>query len=191
MVISERVDHVREVKRGYGKDGDRRPGDYLDSFRDFIQSNLNRLPALLVVTQRPRDLTREDLRALKLALDEAGFSEQALRTAWREQKNEDIAASIIGYIRQLALGAPLVPYDERVDHAVRRIRKAHQFTDAQTKWLERIAKQLKLETVVDRASLDAGQFKSDGGFTRLNKIFEGTLETLLGELADEVWKDAG
>jgi type I restriction enzyme R subunit len=191
MVISERVDHVREVKRGYGKDGDRRPGDYLDSFRDFIQGNLNRLPALLVVTQRPRDLTREDLRALKLSLDEAGFSEQALRTAWREQKNEDIAASIIGYIRQLALGAPLVPYDERVDHAVRRLRKAHQFTEAQAKWLDRIAKQLKLETVVDRASLDAGQFKSDGGFTRLNKIFEGTLETLLGELADEVWSDAG
>jgi type I restriction enzyme R subunit len=46
-------------------------------------------------------------------------------------------------------------------------------------------------TVVDRTSLDAGQFKTDGGFARLNKVFDGQLETLLGELADEVWKDAG
>jgi type I restriction enzyme, R subunit len=191
LVVSERRDEVRYVRRGYGKEGNRRPGDYLDSFRDFIQGNLNKLPALLVVTQRPRDLTREDLRKLKLALDEEGFNEQSLQTAWREQKNEDIAASIIGYIRQLALGAPLIPYGERVDHAVRRIRKAHQFTEAQAKWLERIAKQLKLETVVDRAALDSGQFKADGGFTRLNKIFDGQLEALLGELADETWKDAG
>jgi type I restriction enzyme, R subunit len=190
MVISDRVDHVREVRRGYGKEGNERPGDYLDAFRDFIQGNLNRIPALLVVTQRPRDLTRDDLRKLKLALDEAGFNEQALQTAWREQKNEDIAASIIGYIRQLALGSPLLPYAERVDHAIRRIRKARPFTEAQAKWLDRIAKQLKIGTVVDRAALDSESFKADGGFTRLNKIFDGTLDTLLGDLADEIWSDA-
>lgn len=109
LVISDRVDRVREVRRGYGKDGSRRPGDYLDSFRQFIQNNISKLPALLVVTQRPWELTREDLRQLKLALDQEGFNEQAVQTAWREQKSEDIAASIIGYIRQLALGAPLIP----------------------------------------------------------------------------------
>ena len=191
MIVSERTDQLRYVRRGYGKEGNHRPGDYLESFREFIQGNLNKIPALLVVTQRPRDLTREDLRSLKLALDNEGFTEQALRSAWQEQKNEDIAASIIGYIRQLALGGPLIPYSERVDHAVRRIRKSHQFTAAQAQWLERIAKQLKLETVVDRAALDTGQFKAEGGHTRLNKIFDGKIEALLGELTDEIWKDAG
>jgi hypothetical protein len=29
------------------------------------------------------------------------------------------------------------------------------------------------------------------GFTRLNKVFDGQLDSLLGELAGEVWKDAG
>jgi len=52
-----------------------------------------------------------------------------VRTAWRDQKNEDIAATIVGYIRQLALGSPLMPYAERVDRAVQRLRKAHKFTD--------------------------------------------------------------
>lgn len=36
-----------------------------------------------------------------------------------------------------------------------------------------------------------GQFKAQGGFTRLNKVFDGHLETLLRDLADEVWKDVG
>ncbi len=191
IVVSEHVDEIREVTRGYGRHGSKRPADYLDAFRSFLESNMNRLPALLVVTQRPRELSREDLRQLKLALDEEGFTEASLQTAWREQKNEDIAATIVGYIRQLALGSPLVPYAERVDRAVARLKKARRFTVPQVKWLDRIAKQMKHETVVDRSALDAGQFKSDGGFARLNKVFDGTLESLLGDLADEVWKDAG
>jgi type I restriction enzyme R subunit len=190
-VISERLDELREVSHGYGKHGSRRPGDYLEAFRAFVENNMNLLPALLVVTQRPRDLTREDLRKLRLALDQEGFGERAVQSAWRDQRNEDIAATIVGYIRQLALGSPLMPYTERVDRALQRIRKTHKFTDPQAKWLERIAKQVKLETVVDRASLDAGQFKMDGGFARLNKVFDGQLESLLGELADQVWTDAG
>ncbi len=191
IVIAEHADEVHEVTRGYGKHGSRPPGDYLDAFRAFVTNNMNKLPALLVVTQRPKELTRDDLRALKLALDEEGFSEKSVESAWRDQKNEDIAATIVGYIRQLALGSPLVPYAERVDRAVARLKKTHTFTDPQSKWLARIAKQVKLETVVDRASLDSGQFKADGGFVRIDKVFDGKLESLLGELADEVWKDAG
>jgi type I restriction enzyme R subunit len=191
QIVSEHYDEVREVTTGYGKHQSRPPGDYLDAFKAFVENNLNKVPALLVITQRPRDLTREDLRTLKLALDTEGYTEKSLQSAWREQKNEDIAATIIGYIRKLALGSPLVPYPERVDRALQRLRRAHQFTQPQAKWLERIAEQVKIETVVDRESLDRGQFKSQGGFARLNKVFDGKLEGMLGELADEVWKDAG
>lgn len=64
-IVSEKVDRIREITRGYGKHGSRPPGDYLEAFRRFVANNLNKLPALLVITQRPRDLTREDLRKLK------------------------------------------------------------------------------------------------------------------------------
>ena len=144
------------------------------------------------MTQRPRDLTREDLRTLKLALDQEGFGERSVQTAWRDQKNEDIAATIVGLHppARARLPAGALRRARRPGRAAR-LRRAHRFTDPQSKWLDRIAKQVKIETVVDRASLDAGQFKTDGGFARLNKVFDGKLETLLGELADEVWKDAG
>jgi type I restriction enzyme R subunit len=58
-VVSEKDDEIREVTRGYGKHGSRPPGDYLDAFRDFVSRNLNKIPALLVVTQRPKLLFRQ------------------------------------------------------------------------------------------------------------------------------------
>ena len=190
-LISEHADELREVTHGYGADGRARPSDYLDDFRRYVADHMNRIPALLVVVQRPRDLTRKELRELRLALDSAGFDERKLRTAWADEKSEDIAATIIGYIRGLALGSPLVPYAQRVDRAVASLVRTRKFTDPQRKWLDRIAMQLKVEIVVDRASLDTGAFAEGGGFVRIDKIFEGQLLAVVGELAEGIWKDAG
>jgi type I restriction enzyme R subunit len=148
------------------------------------------MPALLVVTQRPRDLTRAQLKELRAALDAAGYSEATLRSAWRDATNQDIAASIIGYIRQAALGDALVPYEERVDRALKQILASQRWTAPQRKWLERIGQQLKQETVVDKAALDQGQFKTKGGFKRIDKVFGGQLEQVLTDLNDQIWQDA-
>jgi type I restriction enzyme R subunit len=190
-VISEQLDELREVSHGYGPDGRGRPSDYLDDFRRFVTEHMNRIPALLVVVQRPRDLTRKQLKELRLALDAEGFDETKLRTAWADAKSEDVASNIIGYIRGLALGSPLIPYGQRVDRAVESLMRTRTFTAPQKRWLERIAKQLKAEVIVDRASFDAGAFAEGGGFARIDKIFEGQLLTVVGELAEGVWKDAG
>jgi type I restriction enzyme R subunit len=190
ILVSDHPDEIRSVERGYGKAA--KPEDYLDSFGAWIRDHLNTIPALLIVTQRPRELTRAQLKEIALALDEAGFSYQHLRTAWREARNEDIAAGIIGFIRAEAIGSPLVAYDERVDRALSRIlgTKRYAWTAPQRKWLERIAKQLKKETVVDRAALDAGLFASHGGFERINPVFDGKLAELLADVQEAIWKDS-
>jgi type I restriction enzyme R subunit len=187
-IISDHPDELLEVGRGYGEA--KRPEDYLDAFRSYITQHLNDLPALLVVTQRPRDLTRVQLRELKLALDDAGFTETNLRTAWRETTNQDIAASIIGYIRHVACDQPLVNHTDRVRTAMQQIMSSRAWTEPQRKWLERIGKQLEQETIVDRDALDTGQFQQMGGFNRLNKVFKGELETILRDIADLVWQAA-
>lgn len=188
LLISTHADEVVDVSRGYG-DGRTRPEDYLDSFREYVRSHLNELPALLVVTQRPRELTRAQLKELKLALDRAGYDEPSLRTAWRQKSNVDIAASIIGYIRQAALGDALVPYEERVDRALTGILSSRAWDVHQRKWLTRIAEQMKATTIVDRHALDTRPFAEHGGYKRLNKLFDGKLEDVLGELGDRVWKE--
>jgi type I site-specific restriction endonuclease len=73
----------------------------------------------------PRELTRKQLRELALELDRAGFSEASLSMAWREMTHQDIAARIVGYIRQAAIGDPLVPYNQRVDSALQKILASH------------------------------------------------------------------
>ena len=103
--------------------------------------------------------------------------------------NQDIAASIIGYIRQQALGTPLEPYDERVNRGMNRILANGDWTPPQRQWLERIGKQLVQETVVDREALDHGQFAAYGGFERLNKVFDGKMQAVLENLHEQVWKE--
>ncbi|MEO8350289.1 MAG: type I restriction-modification enzyme R subunit C-terminal domain-containing protein, partial [Chthoniobacteraceae bacterium] len=190
VLISDHPDQLRGIERGYGES--KKPEDYLDSFAAWIRDNLNKLPALLILTQRPRELTRAQLKEVALALDEAGFSYQNVRTAWREARNEDIAAGIIGFVRAEALGSPLVPYEERVDRAMRRIlaTKRYAWTAPQRKWLERIAKQLKKEVVVDRTALNEGRFRDVGGFDAINPTFDGKLAELLADVQQEIWNDA-
>ncbi|HMA91364.1 MAG TPA: type I restriction-modification enzyme R subunit C-terminal domain-containing protein, partial [Polyangiaceae bacterium] len=120
--------------------------------------------------------------------DKEGFNEKALQVAWRDKTNEDIAATIIGFVRKAALGDPLVDYAERVDRAMKKLLASRPWTDPQRKWLSQIGKQLKKERVLDRESFDEGQFASEGGYARWNKKFDGQLESLLGQLADEIWQ---
>ncbi len=188
LIISHHDDELRRVERGYGTG--ERPKDYLESFAGYLKDNLNKIPALLVVTQRPRDLTRRELKELRLLLDGAGYTEAALQTAWRETTNQDIAASIIGFIRRAALGDALLPYGQRVERALKTVLASRAWTDPQRKWLDRIGQQLRAEFIVDREALDRGQFKAQGGFHRINKTFDGKLEAVLGELHEALWRPA-
>lgn len=184
--VSEHPDQVIAVTRGYG--AGQKPEDFLDGFTAFVRGNVNKIRALSLVVQRPRDLTRTDLKSLRLELDALGYSDANLRRAWSDAKNEDIAASIIGFVRQAALGDALIPFDLRVRAAMNRILAARPWTDVQKKWLKRIEEQITHEIIVDRAALDEDPFSKDGGFVRLNKIFGGQLESVLADINDEVWK---
>lgn len=190
LIISHHPDELRRIERDYGT-GLAKPQDYLEGFKRFITANLNIVAALTVVTQRPRDLTRADLKALRQQLESAGFPEISLRIAWRDATNADIAASIIGFIRQAALGDALIPYEDRVARAMSAILSGRPWTTPQRTWLERIGKQLAKEIVVDRAALDSGEFQAHGGFSRINKVFDGRLETILGEINETLWRTAG
>ena len=186
--ISTAADHVIGVTRGYGA-GDK-PEDFIDAFTEFVRENQNKIAVLNLVVTRPRDMTRDDLRQLKVALDSNQFTENALRTAYRDQTSEDIAASIVGFIRQAALGDPLIPFAERVDGAIRRVAARHKLNGMQLRWLGRIGNEMKSRVVVDRAAFEEPPFSQEGGFKRLDKIFGGDLATILDDIRKETWEAA-
>ena len=189
LPISTHPDRMVSVVSGYGEAG--RPEDFLDGFTAFVRDNVNKIAALALVVQRPRDLTRQSLIDLRRALDAEGYSEANLHRAWADAKNVDIAASIIGYVRQAALGDPLVPYADRVRAAMGRVLASRRWSEPQKNWLRRIGEQVEREVVVDRAALDRDPFAKDGGFARLNRVFGGELEAVLAGINEELWKKTG
>jgi type I restriction enzyme R subunit len=187
QMISHHADELESHTRGYGKG--EKPEDYLNEFKRFIIDNMNRIPALAIVCQRPRELTRQALKELKMALDEHGYSVPNLRTAWREWTNDDIAADIISFIRRQALGDPLLSHEERIKLSMKKVYALQSWTKIQRQWLERMEKQLIQETVFERSDFDKGAFKDHGGFDRINKIFEGNLATVLNEINNALYPD--
>lgn len=186
-VISDHQDKLTLRDQSYGAYG--RPQDYLDGFVDFIHQQVNSNAALMAVVSAPRNLTRAQLKEVKLLLDGAGFKEANLQSAWRSQTNQDIAASIIGHIRRAALGEALIPYSERVRLAMEQIYGSQSWTPIQRKWLERIAKQLVHEVIVDRDFINE-RFADDGGAKRLDGLLGKQLDQLLEQLGDALWQVA-
>ena len=187
VIISNHEDELVSHTRGYGSG--KTPQDYLDEFNSFINSNMNIITALAVVCTRPHELTRESLKSLKLVLDRNNFTEQQLNTAWRELKNEDIAADIISYIRRYALGTELISREERIKRGVEKLRKKHNFNKMQLDWLARMEKTLIAESVIDRDVFDTGAFKAQGGYARIDKVFAGKLNDYLQELNTYLYDD--
>lgn len=181
--ISRHADTLMEVNRGYGKG--EKPADYLLSFGRFIKENMNLIPALHIVCTRPSDLTRQQLRELRIALDQEGFNEKSLQSAWRDTKNEEITADIISFIRQLALGDPLMDHEERVKRAMKTVYEMQNWTKPQKSWLQRIEMQLIKELILDPDPVQAFEtepFKRDGGYKRLTKIFGGQLDEVVRKI---------
>ncbi|MDG5853125.1 type I restriction-modification system endonuclease [Clostridium beijerinckii] len=191
IIVSDKEDKVISHTRGYGKG--KKPEDYIDEFKKYIEENKNTIQALEVVCTRPQDLTKESLKQLKAILDNKGFNEEYLKTAWKDLNNEEIVADIIAFIRQQALGSPLESNEERVKRAISKIKKEYYFTKPQENWLSRIEKVMLKEVVIDKETLNTGSFKAQsGGFDRLNeKMFNGNLGEIINKLKTYMFNSVG
>jgi type I restriction enzyme R subunit len=185
VVISTHGDEVTGTSTGYGSG--QKPEDYLSSFNKFVNANSNRMVAIQTVIQRPWELTRDSLKQLALELEKNEFREEDLKVAWKEVKNEDIAARIIGFIRQAAIGEALVPYEQRVDKALNKILNSQPWKTPQREWLETIAGQIKANVIVDESNLNEGIFKQIGGTKRANKLFEQPIADILSDFNKALW----
>lgn len=187
-IIYEGRDELLTREQNFGVN--EKPADYLLSFNDFIKNNINQSAALAVVVNKPKDLTREQLKEIKVLLDNNGYTETKLKAAWRNSTNQEIAASIIGHIRQAALGESLIPFDQRVHNALQKIYAMHPWLPPQRKCLERLGKQLIHEVIIDHNFVN-NAFAQEGGAKRVDKLLDNQLDEVLNTLADGLWGEAG
>lgn len=165
---------------------------YLNAFSRYIQSNRNEIAALNIICTRPKDLTRKDLKDLRLTLDREGFTTQQLNTALYELTNEEIMADIISLIRRYAIGSTLISHEARIHRAVEKLRKKHNFSKQEQSWISRIEKYLLGESVMNIKVFDEdSRFASYGGFKKINKVFQNNLESIVLELNEYLYDDGG
>lgn len=189
IVISDKEDELLSHTRGYGKG--QKPEDYLEEFKKFITENADKMEALKLVCTRPSSLTRKELKALRLELDSNGFTETQLSSAINEMKNEDIVADVINLIRSVAVGAELMDHNERIQKAVAKLKKVHNFSKMELDWLSNIEKNLLIETVLNEETFNTGIFRDKGGFKRIDKIFKNKLKEYIIELNEYLYDDGG
>ncbi|MFI3176137.1 MAG: type I restriction-modification system endonuclease [Eubacteriales bacterium] len=189
IVISDKEDELLSHTRGYGNG--QKPEDYLEEFKKFISENEDKIEALKLVCTRPSSLTRKELKALRLELDGNGFTETQLSSAINEMKNEDIVTDVINIIRSVAVGAELMDHNERIQKAVGKLKKAHDFSKMELDWLSNIEKNLLIETVLNEETFNTGVFRDKGGFQRIDKIFKNKLKEYIIELNKYLYDDGG
>lgn len=187
VVISLKEDELVYHTRGYGNA--QKPSDYLDEFKRFIEENKDKIDALNIVCTRPKELTRDALKSLKLELDIYKFTEVQLNTAFKELSNEDITVDIITFIRQLSLGSPLISHEDRIKNAVNKLKKKHRFSKMELDWLNRIEKQLLSDSILNKETFETGAFVSKGGYKVINKIFGNKLDEIISEINDYLYED--
>ena len=185
---SEKEDTLLETTRGYGDT--EKPQDYLDSFVAYVNENKDRIEAIRIACTRPSDMTRAQLRELKLELDKENFTESSLNEAASAVSNERIVADIIAFVRRAVLKTPLVNHADRVKMAFSKLISAHHFNKMQLDLLEKIKVYMLHESILNTETFEAPAFKMDGGFARFNKKFGGQLAEIIREINTYIYEGA-
>lgn len=183
QIISEKEDEYIATERGYGENNEE-PADYLESFKKFVNENVDKIQALQIAVNHPKDLTRADLHVILRELERNGYNTKNLRVAWKKVKNEDIIADIISFIRQAANNIPLQDNEIRIRKVMQRVYGMQDWTDSQMKWLKRIEKQLKKNDAPilgpdAKTAFDDAEYKLCGGYKHMKSIFNDQLENIV------------
>lgn len=188
--ISNAPDEVVNIARGYGS-GNEKPEDYINSFTNFVKNNVDAIPALQVIATRPKDLTFDELKDIKLKLEQNGFKEKDLQIAWKSAKHVQTTADIISFIRQVAVGSELVNHDARIRAAMDKVYGLTDWSITQKKWLKRIENQLLSSTVLgpsaEKAFDDNYYFKRQGGYKQIKKIFPEYADKIIYVLNENLY----
>ncbi|HIF9188628.1 TPA: type I restriction-modification system endonuclease [Photobacterium damselae] len=163
--------------------------DFLEAFDKLVDVSVNQQEALDIIVNRPRDLTRKGLIELQEWFDAQNYNDATLRHAWNVAKNQDIAAKLIGHIRRASIGDALMPFEQRVDLALARIKAANDWNDEQLSWLERLAGSIKEKVVLDDDTFKTGNYKRKGGKRKLMNVFNDELDAILAEFNEYMWDE--
>lgn len=175
------------IRDGTGKE--LKPGDYLESFSQYVRENETKIEAIGILLNRPQGWGTDTLAELKKKLSSAPqrFTVENLQKAHAAYYHKALA-DIISMVKKAAKEQePLLTSEERVEQAFGRITGGKAFTVAQFQWLERIKRHLIANLSIDKEAFEWSPVLSRaGGWIPANQVFDGKLEKLVQSLNEAV-----
>ena len=183
---SDKEDTLLETTRGYGDI--EKPEDYLEAFAKFVNENKDTIEAIRIACTKPSDMTRAQLKELKLALDKQNFTESNLNQAISTVKNEEIVADIIAHVRRAVLHTPIRNHEEKVKMAFKKLIEENSFNKMQLDLLEKIKTYMLHESLLNVETFEAPAFKMEGGYARFDKKFAGRLAEIIRQINTYIYE---
>lgn len=160
-----------------------RAEDYLDAFSKFVKENTDKIDALKILIQRPKDWKPEVLDELRRSLCQNDFEETKLRQA-TEKVHHKALADVISIVKHAAeQQQPILTAEERVNRAMDCIIAAQTFTTEQLQWLSLIREHLIKNLCIDEADFDLTPLLGmRGGRAKARQVFKTEFQPLIQAL---------
>lgn len=160
--------------------------DYLDAFSEFVKANADKVSALSVLLQHPRDWRPAVMEELKRTLNQNGFEPEKLQRAHRA-KGFKALADVISIVKHAsATQSPLLTAEERVNRAADKFLTSHKLTPEQIQWLSLVREHLVKNLSMDEEDFDLTPLlEMRGGKAKARKVF-GELPMLVAQLNEAV-----
>jgi type I restriction enzyme R subunit len=167
-----------------------KPEDYLAAFSRYVQENEDKITAIQILLETPRDWSATALTELrqKLAATRQRFTVDNLQRA-HEMRHRKALVDIISMVKHAAREeSPLLTSAERAALAFQNVTQGQTFTPEQQAWLDRIRTVMQANLSIDKEDFDnQPALSGPGGWGAARKAFgPDRLEELLHNLNEAI-----
>jgi type I restriction enzyme, R subunit len=164
-----------------------KPEDYLKSFEEFVKKNPEQIDAIEILLSRPKQWGTQALDELRNKLRKTGFDEKDLQRG-HELVYKKPLTDIISMIKHASNQAsPILSAQERIEYALERFMRNHQFTEEQLTWLGYIKEHLIANLALSIEDFNAlPVFERHGGLAKAKQVFGGALNMFIHEINEAI-----
>ena len=157
--------------------------DYLEAFSRFVKENRDKVEALGILLNRPKDWQPKALDELQQVLARNEFDVNRLQKA-HEKSCHKALADIISMVKHAAKQQDkLLTARERVDRAMAKVAAGKTFTDEQRAWLGYFAEHLVESLTLSEEDFDLiPVFTQVGGVGKARRVFRAELKPLIDQI---------
>jgi type I restriction enzyme, R subunit len=159
-----------------------KPLEYLEAFAAFVEENKERIEAMKIVLEKPKEWRTEVLKELRTELLRHHFPEASLKHAAQLVHKKHLP-DIISLIKTAANKEELLEVHERVGKAIEKLFAGKQLNAEQDAWIAYIKEHLIQNLTLDKEDFDYSPIlERHGGWGKFKKVFHAEAETIIREI---------